>query len=93
MSPIFSFLKIGIPQFIKIYVVFPMQGILFHAKFYCSHRTKDSWATSFDHGNDNDSLWNFSHKVGFYSCFVPLCHVVEMLLYLALTSVICFSGW
>jgi hypothetical protein len=21
------------------------------------------------------------------------CHVVEMLLYLALTSVICFSGW
>ncbi|GJM97380.1 hypothetical protein PR202_ga14303 [Eleusine coracana subsp. coracana] len=29
-----------------------------------SHGAKDSWAPSFDHGNDNDSLWNFGHKDG-----------------------------
>ncbi|TVU07526.1 hypothetical protein EJB05_40884 [Eragrostis curvula] len=29
-----------------------------------SHGAKDSWAPSFDHGSDNDSLWNFGHKDG-----------------------------
>ncbi|KAK3134626.1 hypothetical protein QOZ80_6AG0551480 [Eleusine coracana subsp. coracana] len=29
-----------------------------------SHGAKDSWAPSFDHGNDNDSLWNFGDKDG-----------------------------
>jgi hypothetical protein len=52
-----------------------------------------SWAPSFDHGTDNDSLWNFGHKVRFHSHFLTSYHVVDILHYLVLTSTICFSGW
>ena len=51
-----------------------------------------SWAPSFDHGIDNDSLWNFGPKVGFCSCFLTFYHVVDILQYVVLTSAICFSG-
>lgn len=45
-----------------------------------------SWAPSFDHGIDNDSLWNFGHKVGFCSRFLALYHVVDILHHVIPTS-------
>ena len=40
-----------------------------------------SWGPSFDHAMDNDSLWNFGHKVGLCSFFLASCHTVMLYSY------------